>query len=114
MKWKYLKCNLDLQFAYLLFAPAKQYSTNVQAVDITVQEAVRGARLLLSHMKSLRIETMFNHFYDQTLKGSQSLTEEQILPDIASYQNGLILDHQLITIKVPKTCIVMLIMRHWI
>ena len=35
-----------LQFAHLLFAPAEQFSINVQAVDITVQEALRGVRLL--------------------------------------------------------------------
>lgn len=34
----------------------------------------------MSHLKSLRTETMFNRFYDQTLKGSQPLTEEPILP----------------------------------
>ena len=58
----------------------QQFSTNIQAVDITVQEAVRGARLLVSHLISLRTETMFNRFYDQTLKGSQPLTEEPELP----------------------------------
>ena len=68
-----------LQFAHLLFAPAEQFSTNVQVVDITVQEAVRGARLM-SQLKSLRTETIFNCFYDQTLKGSQPLTEEPMLP----------------------------------
>ena len=47
---------------------------------ITVQEAVRGARLLESHLKSLRTETMFNCFYDQTLTGSQPLIEEPKLP----------------------------------
>ena len=34
----------------------------------------------MSQLKSLRTETMFNCFYDQTLKGSQPLTEEPILP----------------------------------
>ena len=79
-KMEIFETYFGLQFAYLLFAPAEQFSTNVQAVDITVQEAVRGARLLVSHLKSLRTETMFNRFYDQTLKGSQPLTEEPILP----------------------------------
>ena len=100
-----------LQFAYLLFAPAERFSTNVRVVDITVQEAVRGARLLVSHLKSLRTQTMFNCFYDQTLKGSQPLTEEPKLPRNHNYQNSLILGHQLINIKVQKTCIVMLIIR---
>ena len=79
-KMEQFETYFGLQFVYLLFAPAEQFSTNVQAVDITVQEAVRGARLLVSHLKSLRTETMFNRFYDQTLKGSQPLTEEPKLP----------------------------------
>ena len=75
-KMEQFETYFGLQFAYLLFAPAEQFSTNVQAVDITVQEAVRGTRLLVPHLISLRTETMFNRFYDQTLKGSQPLTKE--------------------------------------
>ena len=35
---------------------------------------------MLSHLKSLRTETMYNRFYDQTLKESQPLTEQPKLP----------------------------------
>ena len=52
----------------------------MQAVDITVQEAVQDAVGFSVNVKSLRTETMFNCFHDQTLKGSQPLTEESILP----------------------------------
>ena len=69
-----------LQFAFLLFGPAEQFSTNIQAVDITVQEAIKGASLLASHLKSLRTEAMYNRFYDKILKESQPLTEEPKLP----------------------------------
>ena len=69
-----------LQFTFLLYGAAEQFSTNIQSVDITVQEAIRGASLLVSHLKSLRVEAMYNCFSDQTLKESQPLTEEPKLP----------------------------------
>ena len=73
-KWNNLKLILDcnLHFFYLV--------QHIQSVDITVQEAIRGASLLVSHLKSLRVEAMYNRFYDQTLKESQPLTEEPKLP----------------------------------
>ena len=36
-----------LTLAHLSFAPTEQFSTNLQAVDVTVQEALRGAALLV-------------------------------------------------------------------
>ena len=39
-----------LKLAHQIFAPTEQFSTNLQAVDITVQEALRGAALLVSHL----------------------------------------------------------------
>ena len=71
-----------LKLAQLIFAPTEQFSTNLQAVDVTVQEALRGAALLVSHLKSLRTETMYNRFYDHTVEESGSLTEEPKLPRI--------------------------------
>ena len=53
---------------------------NVQALDITVQEAVKGSVLLVSHLKSLRTHTMFNRFYEKTISESQSLTGQPKLP----------------------------------
>ena len=79
-KMELFETYFGLEFASLLFGPAEQFSTNIQAKDITVQEAVRGARFLVSHLKSLRTETMYNRFYEQTLNGSQPLTEQPKLP----------------------------------
>ena len=57
-----------LQLAHVLFVPVKQFSFNVQAVDITVREAVKGPALLVSHLKSLTTDTMFNRFYEKNNK----------------------------------------------
>ena len=43
---------------------------------------MRGAASLVSHLKSLRTETMYNCFYDHTVEESSSLTEEPKLPRI--------------------------------
>ncbi|XP_065920227.1 zinc finger MYM-type protein 1-like [Dysidea avara] len=65
-----------LKLSYLIFAPAEQCSTNIQAVDITVQEAMKGANVLVSHLDSLRKETMFGRFYLNTIEESKSMTGE--------------------------------------
>ena len=57
-----------LKLAHLIFAPTEQFSTNLQAIDVTVQEALGGTALLVSHLKSLRTETMYNGFCDLLLK----------------------------------------------
>ena len=69
-----------LKLSYLIFAPAEQCSTNIQAVDITVQEAMKGANVLVSHLNSLRKETMFDRFYLSIVQESRSLTGEPKLP----------------------------------
>jgi len=46
----------DLKFAHLFFSAAEKFSINLQAQDITIQEATCGAELLVSHLKSLRTE----------------------------------------------------------
>ena len=51
LEWKHLKYILALN---LIFATSEQVSINMQAVKITVQEAVHGADLLVSRRKSLR------------------------------------------------------------
>ena len=63
-----------------MFATAEQFSLNVQSVDITVQEAVKGSTLLVSHLKSYRTDKMFHQFYEKTLSQSESLTEPPKLP----------------------------------
>lgn len=63
----------------MVFSAAEQFSINLQAQDITIQEATRGAELL-SHLKSLRTEAQFNHFYENVVTQSSTLTEEPKLP----------------------------------
>ena len=70
-----------LQLAHIVFAPAEQFSFNVQSVDITVQEAVKGSTLLVPHLKLYRTDKTFHRFYGKkTLSQSESLTEPPKLP----------------------------------
>lgn len=69
-----------LHLAFLLFAAAEQLSTNLQAKDTTVQEAIHGSALYMSHLNSLRSETKFNQFYEKVIQDSSLLTEEPELP----------------------------------
>jgi len=52
------KATIQHILAYQIFAPAEQFLTNIQAVDITVQEAMKGAGLVVSHLKSLRTDVL--------------------------------------------------------
>lgn len=70
----------SLKLVYLVFSASEQLSINLQAKDITIQEAVRGARLLTAHLKSLRNESHFTSFYDGVYRDSRHLTEEPCLP----------------------------------
>ena len=69
-----------LKLAHQIFAPAEQCSTNIQAVNVTVQEAMKAANVLTSHLCSIRNESTFNRFYDHVIHESQSLTAEPELP----------------------------------
>ena len=69
-----------LKLASLLFSASEQLSINLQAKDTTVQEAVHGAKLLVSHLKSLRTNAKFNAFYEEVIHTSQDLTSEPTLP----------------------------------
>ena len=69
-----------LKLAHLLFGASEQFSTNLQAKDITIQEATRGAELLITQYKSLRTEATFDKFYGNVLNQSSLLTEEPTLP----------------------------------
>ena len=76
IKWGSLKHILDYSWHIIIvFAAAEQFLFNVQIVDITVQEAVKGSILLVSHLKSYRTDKMFHQFYEKTLSQSESLTE---------------------------------------
>ena len=68
-----------LKLAYLVFSSAELLSVNLQAVDITVQEALKGAELLIAHFKSLRDDACFDRFYDAVYQDSKDLTEEPCL-----------------------------------
>ena len=65
-----------LKLASLVYSAAEQLSSNLQSVDITIQEALNGARLLIRHLKVLSDDNHFNCFYDSVCQESASLTEE--------------------------------------
>ena len=69
-----------LKLSYLLFSVTEQLSINLQAKDITIQEAVSGAKLLVSHLKSLRTDAKYNAFYEEVIRTSQGVTSEPTLP----------------------------------
>ena len=50
---------LGLKLAYLIFSATEQVSISIQAKDITVPEAVHGARLLIIYLSSMRNEAKF-------------------------------------------------------
>ena len=47
---------------YLEFSASEQFSINLQTKDISIQEAIAGAKLLSTHLKSLTYETNFDPF----------------------------------------------------
>ena len=71
--------SFDMYFGFnlalLVFSSAEQFSTNLQAKDITIQEATNGATLLISHFNSLRTESKFNIWYEEVLENSSALCE---------------------------------------
>ena len=70
----------SLKLVYLIFSAAEQVSINIQAKNIIVQEAVCGARLLISHLSSMRNDVKFNNFYCEVIHESADLTVEPTLP----------------------------------
>ena len=73
-KWR-LSGLFSLKLGHLVYAASEQLSTNLQAKDTTVQEAIRGSSLLVNHLKSIRTDAAFNSFYEQTVSESTSLTD---------------------------------------
>ena len=69
-----------LKLAYLVFSSAEQLSINLQSVDLTVQEALNGSRLLRAHLQSLRNDQHFDRFYDSVCQDSSTLTDAPYLP----------------------------------
>ena len=80
MKLESFDIFFGLKLSHLIFSASEQFSTNLQAKDPTIYEATHGAELLVSHYKSLRIESKFDRFYDDILEQSSGLTEEPSLP----------------------------------
>ena len=70
----------SLKLSYAFFAAVEQLSINLQAKDTTVGEELKGARLLRSHLSTLRSDDKFSVFYDDVLQSSQGLTDEPVLP----------------------------------
>ena len=66
----------SLKLAYLVYTPAQQFSTNLQARDTIASEALKGASLLSSRYSSLRNEAAFSSFYGDVLELSKTLTDE--------------------------------------
>lgn len=48
-----------LKLAHLIFSTCEQLSINLQSVDITIQEAIDSAQLLVKHLKSQQAECKF-------------------------------------------------------
>ena len=69
-----------LKLAYLVFSAAEQLSINLQSVDLTVQEALNGARLLRTHLQTLRNDGYFDRFYHSVCQESSTLTDDPYLP----------------------------------
>ena len=57
----------SLKLSYAFFAAVEQLSINLQAKDTTVGEELKGARLLRSHLSTLRSDDKFSVFYDDVL-----------------------------------------------
>ena len=110
-KMEQFNTSFGLKLAYLIFAPTEQFSTNLQAIDVTVQEALRGAALLVSHLKSLKTETMYIGFYDHTVEESGSLTKNRSYQKFVRCLEELIMGHLHIHLPVLSICIIMLIMK---
>ena len=70
----------SLKLAYLVYTPAEQFLTNLQARDTIASEVLKGASLLSSHYSSLRNEAAFSSFYGDVLELSKTLTDEPVLP----------------------------------
>ena len=64
----------------------------MQAVKTTIQEAVHGAELLVSRLKSLRNESEFHSFYEKCVRKSHNLTDEPQLPRYRKNQEDLMVE----------------------
>ena len=72
--------HFSLKIEFLVYCAAQQFSTNIQAKDVTVAEGNRGALLLIAHYTLLRTEAVFSTSYEGVLKSASGLTDEPALP----------------------------------
>ena len=69
-----------LKLAHFIFSTCEQLSINLQSVDITIQEVISGAQLLVKHLKSQQPESKFDAFYMNVLHHSFNITKLPSLP----------------------------------
>ena len=100
-----------LKLAHFIFAAAEQFSTNLQSKDITIQEAIRGSELLISHLKSHRTEPMFD-LYDKIIMQVSNLTEPPKLPRYRKVPKRLDGGEHPHCYHDPKIGIAIFIMKH--
>ena len=67
-----------LKLSHFIFSASERFSSNLQAKDTTIQEATRGANVLVSHCKSVHAESKFDAFYADVLEQCVGLTEEPL------------------------------------
>ena len=91
----------------------EQLSINLQAKDITIQEAVSGAKLLVSHLKSLRTDAKYNAFYEEVIRTSQGVTSEPTLPRQRNSLEGLMMEQTHMCILLLRTDFVTSILKLW-
>ena len=63
-----------------IFAPTEQLSCVLQGKDTTVQEAREAAITTEMYLRRQRTEASFDHFYDEVVTDSATLTDEPVLP----------------------------------
>ena len=97
-----------LKLSYLLFSVTEQLSINLQAKDITIQEAVSGAKLLVSHLKSLRTDAKYN-----AMKKSYVLVKVLHLSAKENSLEGLMMEQTHMCILLLRTDFVTSILKLW-
>jgi len=65
----------ELKLAHFIFSSCEQFSVNLQSVDITVQEALKGAQLFVKHLKSQQNQSKFDSFYMDVVHLASNKTE---------------------------------------
>ena len=69
-----------IKLSCLIFSATEQTSINLQKKDTSVQEALACAEVATNHMKKMRTDESFSHFYDSTVEEAKELTDDPALP----------------------------------